>query len=172
MLRALLVPLLFASSLAIAGDDATVSVDDRGHVIARIQVPATTTEVRALLADTEGRLAQLSPDTLSVKSTPDGDCEMVERRTRGIFRPFAFRAKRCPTERGWEETLVESGDFTAYEAEWELEEQEDGTTEVVYRIQTEINAPVPSSLVRSNLKTAAGNMLKQLVDVFRPARYR
>ncbi|MFT4623441.1 MAG: ribosome-associated toxin RatA of RatAB toxin-antitoxin module [Myxococcota bacterium] len=173
MFRAALLAAVLLPSLATAADnEVAVTIDDRGHVVARIQVPASSDEVRALLADTGGRLAALSTDTLSVTTTQDGNCEMVDRKTRGIFRPFAFRAKRCPTENGWQETLVQSDDFTAYESEWQVGESSEGTTEVVYRIQTEINAPVPNSIVRTNLKTAAGNMLRSLVDVFRRARVR
>ena len=115
MIPAALLAALLAPQLAHANDHgASVSIDAEGVVVARILVPATSDEVRALLADTSGRLAALSPDTLSVISTPDGACEMVDRKTRGIFRPFAFRAQRCPTANGWQETLMQSDDFTAY----------------------------------------------------------
>jgi hypothetical protein len=169
MRHALFLICVLSPAVASADDDATVTVDDEGRVVARIHVPASTEEVRAVLGDTDGQLAALSPDTLSVQTTQVGPCEMVDRKTRGVWRPFAFRAKRCPTDRGWQETLVASDDFTKYEAEWELEATDHGT-EVVYKIQTEINAPVPSSLVRTNLKSAASSMLKRLVGVFRRAR--
>lgn len=158
---------LLVSITASAADEARVSVDDQGRVVARIAVAASADEVKAVLADPKGTLAALSPETLSVQTTTEGRCEMVDRKTRGVWRPFAFRAKRCPTAHGWTETLVASDDFTAYAAEWEVEDSDDGTTEVVYTIQTEINAPVPRALVRTNLKTAAGDMLKRLAGLFR-----
>ncbi len=162
--------LLFGTILAIGlstsavAVEPVVTIDDAGHVVARVVLPASASDVHDILSDTDGAMAELAPDVLDVTIESAGTCELVSRRTRGVFRPFAFRARRCPTRNGWKEVLVDSEDFLAYEAAWELEETAGGT-EVIYRIQTELNSPVPQGVVRSSLKSAAGQILSGLAEL-------
>ena len=79
MRLAVLLTCLLAPVAASAADDATVSVDDQGRVVARIHVPASSDEVKAVLADAKGTLADLSPDTLSVETSADGDTSWTAR---------------------------------------------------------------------------------------------
>lgn len=139
-----------------------VHVDAEGRVVATVTLNAQPDEVRAILADTAGSLKDLSPNTLSVEVRPDGTCEHVQRHTRGILQPLVFDSKRCPTDEGWEETLLQSEDFEHYEAMWAVRITDSGT-EVTYRIGTVLTAPVPQVLVRRNLKQAATTILQRLV---------
>ena len=159
---AILIGWVLVGPVSAATSEPVVHVDDAGRVVAMVIVDASPEQVRVILADTAGSLKDLSPNTLSVEVTSDGPCERVDRQTRGIFQPLTFQAKRCPTADGWEETLVESDDFEHYEALWSVRTTDAGT-EVIYRIATELTAPVPQVLVRQNLKQAAGTILRALV---------
>lgn len=151
---------LFCAAPSFAAEPA-VSVNSEGRVVATMTIDASSADLKAVLADTTGAFAELSPDVLNVSSVRKGDCEEVTRSTRGIFRPFRFRALRCKTSNGWSEKLMESGDFTSYASDMQLVETADGVL-VTYSIETEINAPVPDSMVRSNLQSAAKNLLVRL----------
>ncbi len=139
-----------------------VRIDAEGRVVATVTLNAQPESVRAILADTAGALKDLSPNTLSVEVSDEGACELVRRHTRGILQPLVFQSRRCPTDEGWEESLVQSEDFEHYEAMWAVRTTDSGT-EVTYRIGTVLTAPVPQVLVRRNLKQAAGTILQRLV---------
>jgi hypothetical protein len=148
-----------------------ISVDSEGRVVARATIDATESAIRGVLADTTGRYAALSSDVLSVESVQSGRCEDVTRSTRGLFRPLRFRSMRCPTNDGFTEVLIESRDFSRYSSEWALNATDEGT-EVVYVIDTDVNAPVPDVLVKRSVKQAATELMTKLADAVRPRRVR
>ena len=165
-LAALCVGCLLWAAPASASDQAVVHITDDGTIVAKMAIGATEAQIREVLADTEGALAGLSPEVLSVEAVPKGTCEEVTRRTKGMFRPFKFRALRCPTSNGWKESLLESSDFGAYASEWQLTPN-GSQVEIVYTIKTELNAPVPAALVRSNLRDSAKGLVERLAKKFR-----
>ena len=127
---------LFAPQTAIAVEPA-VDVGRDGVVAVSMLIDAPERNIRSVLNDVEGELADLSSDVLTVEVVKEGLCQEIDRSTRGLFRPFRIRSLRCPTAQGWHETLIASGDFSAYSTEWSLNETEEGT-EVMYRVHTEL----------------------------------
>ena len=140
----------------------SVEVKDDGTVVLVTSVPAPEASVRAVLVDTAGSLASLFPDVLSVEVEADGRCEKVHRRTRGMLRPLDLVVRRCPTERGWQEELVEHGDFEAFSSEWILT-PDAGGTRVEYRARTRVDLPVPQAVVDDTVKKAGLRALSNLV---------
>jgi len=58
---------------------------------------------------------------------------------------------------------VESEDFSAYETTWALKDV-DGGTEITVRVHTEVNLPVPKSVVEKRSKKSIGEMLEALAE--------
>lgn len=142
---------------AVAAD---VTVEPDGTVVAVEVVSAGAEAVRAVLADVHAAAA-LSPEVLSVEVEPEGRCERVRRRTRGLLRPFELLALRCPTERGWSEALVSSEDFASFTAEWVVVASGSGTR-VEYRVRTALRWPVPTVALREGLERAARTTVENL----------
>jgi carbon monoxide dehydrogenase subunit G len=154
---ALLLPLVAFAA------DPQVSVDEGGHVVGTVVIPATQEQVRGVLDDPV-QCAELSPDVYSVARVDRrDDCDELVTKTRGLFRPLRYRSRRCRTADGYRDRLVESEDFSAYETTWALREV-DGGTEVTVRVHTEVNLPVPKSAVEKRSRKSVGEMLEALAD--------
>lgn len=148
--------LFSASALA---DEPSVAVDDDGTVKVSMLISASEVNIREVLQDIEGELADLSPDVLSVEIVKDGRCQEIARSTRGLFRPFRFRSLRCPTAHGWHESLIESGDFSAYFTDWSVIETDAGT-EVVYTVHTELYIFPKPIVTRTVVQSAKQQLIK------------
>jgi hypothetical protein len=154
-----------AMALAAAPD---VRVESDGTVVATVLVGAEPAAVRALLADGVDA-TRLSPDVYGVRATPVGDCQLLDKETRGIFRPFHLRTRRCPTAVGWSETLVGSDDFTAFRSSVEVAPA-GSATRVTYRVQTSLAAPVPQAALNRSVSDSARALLDNLVRRLLPFR--
>lgn len=165
-MRAFLVAALCAgfmsTSVAWAADPAEpeVTVEDSGTVLCRMVVPASEEQIRQLLEDPEAT-ARLSPDVIDVTATPDGDCVRMETRSKGFLRPLVLSSKRCPTDDGWREVLLQQGDFTAFDGQWQLTPVEGGTL-VVYSLNAGTSLPVPQTVVNQGVAKSLRNMLRNL----------
>lgn len=153
--------LLFAAALSASASEPEVELDPTGAIVGRILVPADAEAVREVVGDPTA-LGRLSPDVVSVQEQPSGRCIDVTTETRGLFRSLFMKSRRCPTADGWEDRLVESEDFDAYETRWSLREV-DGGTEVTVRVHTEVDLPVPDAIVQSRQKKSVGQVLENLV---------
>jgi hypothetical protein len=155
--------LLLALTLSAMGAEPEVELDPSGTIVGRIVVPADAAEVREVVDDPVA-CGRLSSDIVSVQSEPAAHsrCVDVTTETKGLFRTLFMRSRRCPTADGWEDRLVQSDDFDAYETRWSLRPV-DGGTEVTVRVHTEVDLPVPSSLVQSRQKKSVGEVLENLV---------
>jgi hypothetical protein len=151
---------IWLASLAVAGGEPSVQVADDGTVRVSVDLDVSAAEVRALLASPLDAM-RLSPEILSVKSSPDGKCDVIEAETRGLTRPLVLRALRCPTADGWSMRLLETPDFTRYSTHWRVSELR-GRAQVVLETQAEPNVPVPGFLVLRNIREAAVNTIKAL----------
>ena len=138
----------------------TVSVNDQGIVEGQIVLPANETAVRLVLADAVGS-SLLSSDVYNAETRKEGNCEIVSRKVRGMWRPITYHAKRCPTKYGWIENLVKSDTVSNYYMEWKLDGLDNGTR-VRYKIKTEFDLPVPTSIVQGETKRSVRKMLKNL----------
>jgi hypothetical protein len=160
--------LLLAASLVAHADPPKVDVED-GAVVGRILVPATAADVRRVVDDPVA-CGELSPDVMSVKSHPDeagahpdaGHCYDVVTETRGLFGPLHYRSRRCATKDGWEDHLMESSDFKAYDSRWSLREV-DGQTEVTLSVNAQVDLPVPQSVIETHSKKSVGTILENLL---------
>jgi len=143
------------------GSEADVQMDAAGVIVGRILVPAPAADVREVVGDPVA-LGALSPDVVSVTPQASGKCLDVVTETRGLFSTLFMKSRRCPTVDGWEDHLVQSDDFDAYETKWSLREV-DGGTEVTVRAYTEVDLPVPTSVVQSRQKKSLGEVLENLL---------
>jgi len=145
-----------------------VRVEPDGEVVGVTVIEATPADVRNVLASAS-TIGELSPDVLDVTTEAEGRCVRVDRKTKGLFRPLRLFARRCPTQRGWREELIEPGDFATYSSEWIVVPDGNGTR-VEYRVETTLDLPVPGSAVRAGLVRSTRTMLQNLIRrVTRPA---
>lgn len=152
---------------AAADDDASSTkistrVTPKGEVIVQVQVATKIDGVRAVLASAE-RSHNLAPTTVSAHATRDGACERVKLQVRGIITPFQLETRRCPTARGYLETLVGSSDFVDYRNEWELKDLGEVGTLVTFKTRTRPNVQVPESLLLMETKRVLTRLFKNLL---------
>ena len=145
-----------------------VRVESDGTVVATVVVAAQPTAVRALLADGVDA-TRLSPDVYDVRATPAGACQLLDKETRGIFRPFHLRTRRCPTDAGWTETLIGSDDFTAFRSSVDVAAV-GSDTRVTYRVRTSLAVPVPQAALNRSVSESARAVLDNLVRRLLPIR--
>jgi hypothetical protein len=69
-----------------------------------------------------------------------------------------YVARRCPTKTGWVEHLVESEEFTDYYQEWVITPVSNGI-HLMFLLRTEIDIPVPASIMRAALKRSVKKSL-------------
>ncbi len=156
----MLSPTLLILAMAAHGGDASVAVMDDGMVVGSITVEAEEPAVRALLRDATV-VAELSSDVISIESEQTGDCEDTRKKTRGMFAPLTVHTRRCPTDDGWSERMVESDDFHRYETDWEVARTGAGTR-VTYKVQTDPD--LPRRFVLKNIVAGVKDTLEQLVS--------
>lgn len=154
--------LLFFVLTAFAAEP-QVDLDHDGQVIGTVVVTATEAQVRSVLDNAE-MLGELSPQVIDVHATtlPDG-CEELVTETKGMFRNLTYTSRRCRTAKGWDDTLVQSDDFSEYRASWEASPV-DGGTRITVRSRTNVNLPLPDSLVNKQSRKGIAEMLEALVE--------
>jgi hypothetical protein len=157
---------LALSSAAMAAEP-EVAVEKDGTVEVRLTVDASTSDIRLVLADTDGVYSKLNADIYKTEAKKTGTCEEVQRQTRGVWRPFNFRSLRCPTKAGFTETLIDSPDLAGYDSTWELKSTQDGT-EIIYRVRTQLNSGIlPMAMVQkgtlAGAKETVVNLARELL---------
>ncbi|MBA2320803.1 MAG: hypothetical protein H0V89_06575 [Deltaproteobacteria bacterium] len=144
-----------------------VLVEGDGTVVTTLVLQASESAVRAAIGDGVGA-SRLSPDVLSVSSTPSGRCQELTKETRGMFRPFRMKSVWCASAAGWTEELVTSEDFTSFHAEWTIAPTgsssgvADAATRVTYRVRTDLAISVPDAMLQRSVAQASGTMLERL----------
>ncbi len=146
-----------------------MAVEANGTVVVECVVPQSEAEVRALLADPQ-RAGALTPEILGVTTLSKGDCLTLGVTVKGAWDPLTYTSSRCATATGYKYELLSSDDITAYEAEWRLVPQSGGGTKVTYRVLTEVDLPVPKSLLRKGIVDSATETIKSLVRQLAKAR--
>lgn len=161
-LSGLVAAVVLATSATATADSPKVStrVTPKGEVVASVTLAATPAAVREVLGSAE-RSHGLAPSTVSAKATPDGTCERVKLKTRGLFSPFEIETRRCPTTKGWRETLIASDHFVEYWNEWIVEDDGDGSR-VVFRTRTVPNVAVPEAIIHSETRRVLARLLNNL----------
>ncbi|WAS95980.1 SRPBCC family protein [Nannocystis punicea] len=155
---------LVAATTADAAADApkvSTKITPKGEVVASVTVAAAPAAVREVLGSAE-RSHGLSPFTVSAKATPDGSCERVKLKTRGLLSPFELETRRCPTASGWKETLVASAHFVEYWNEWVVEDAGAGSTTVTFRTRTMPNVAVPEAIIQTETKRVLAKLMHNL----------
>lgn len=156
--------LVLATSPGVRADDDTSKVTTRitpkGEVVAQVKVAASPAAVRAVLASAE-KSHGLAPTTYEAKASPEGSCERVKLKVRGLIEPFEVETRRCPTASGWKETLVASKNFVEYWNEWTVQEVEGGSM-VVFKTRTIPNVMVPEALLLSETRRVVAKVMRNL----------
>lgn len=145
-------------------DEPLVQSEEAGTVVTRLLVPAPEDEVRRLLED-PATLGRLAPDVLSQDIRARGACQELHTDTRGLIVPIHVATLRCPTARGWHESLLEGASFTRYDADVQISPAEGGTL-VIYRMAVGLDLPVPQRMVSGNVKRSARLTMQALRDLF------
>jgi DNA-binding transcriptional regulator YdaS (Cro superfamily) len=164
-LTLLVAALLSLAPVAARAGEPSVEVASDGSVVARVQLPASEAEVRALIPSLQA--AGVNSNVLDVVQTPEGGCTAIHRTTRGLYRPLQLRTRFCPSASGWTERLVQSADFTAYEADWTLRPLSDGGTQVQLRVRSDINLMVPASLLQTGTMQGVRETIDALIRKIR-----
>ncbi len=157
--------LVLVASAAVRADDTETSkvstrITPQGEVIAQVKVAASPAAVKAILASAE-KSHGLAPTTVEAKASPDGSCERVQLKVRGLLEPFQAETRRCPTASGWKETLVASKNFTVYWNEWTVEAA-DGGSFVVFKTRTVPNVMVPEAILLSETRRVVAKLMRNL----------
>lgn len=157
--------LVTAAPAARANDEAenskvTTRVTPQGEVVAQVKLAAKPAAVRAVLASAE-KSHGLAPTTVDAKAEPDGSCERVKLKTRGLLEPFVVETRRCPTSTGWKETLVASKNFLEYWNEWTVQESGEGSM-VIFKTRTIPNVMVPEAILLSETRRVVAKLLRNL----------
>ncbi len=153
--------LLLAPMAALAGSDTPrVTVTNDGTVVGRMVLDADEAVVREVLTDLHP--TKNSSDVLEIRFVREGSCASIFRKTRGLFSPLELRTRLCPTSTGWRESLVETGDFNAYETVWELQPSDGGGTDLSISVTSKVNLMVPQSLVN---RSAVRSMRESFADI-------
>lgn len=123
---------------------------------------ATEAEIRAIVMD-PSRCSTLAPDVIRSQVVGrQGNCDEVVTSSRILGSTMDYRALRCRTQGGVQESLMESSYMTEYHSEWNLRQVEGGT-EVTLRIRTVVSLPVPSSMVRMGMQTSMKTTMLNLI---------
>ncbi|MSQ01061.1 MAG: hypothetical protein EXR71_04085 [Myxococcales bacterium] len=138
------------------------SFDVDGMARVFVVVPDGEIAVRAALLDPEAAAA-LPPEVLAVHTIASGACVTLGVTVKGAWDPLRYTAQRCPTVTGYRYLLLKSDTITRYEAEWSLYPHAGGGTEVTYRIRTEVDLPVPSSIIRQSVLVSAKDTVLALI---------
>lgn len=168
-LLSLFVLLVGAPSLASA--DPTVDVSKDGTVVGSVTVGAPLHEVRSHLSNVE-QLRRESKDVTDVDVRREGACEVVTTHASNMI-DLTYTARRCPTEAGWMETLLESDGMTDYYVEWFLEPVPEGV-HIRFRMRVDLDIPVPNRLIRGatrgNVKRSLDGLLARFGEPSAPPR--
>ena len=127
-------------------------------------ISAPLEEVRAFLLDPE-EAASLTPDVESVEVLTSDTCDLVRTTKKGLLSSVEYVVKRCYADDGVQETLVESEDFTAYEASYTLTAV-DGGTKVVYDVTVGVDMPVPDWAIRMGVERSTAATMEALAAHF------
>lgn len=161
---ALAAPVFATSARAEEGDkekqQVSTKVNAKGEVVAQVKLAVKPAKVRELLGSAE-RSHSLAPTTVAAKATPDGDCERVKLKTRGILQPLEIETRRCPTSSGFKETMISSKDFLEYYNEWTVAESGEGSL-VVFTSRTVPNVAIPESIIQSETRRVLGRVMRNL----------
>jgi hypothetical protein len=145
-------------------DEPLVQSEEPGTIVTRLLVPAPEHEVRALLEDPEA-FARFTPDVEGLEVQARGRCKLLMFDSRGLFDTLHYSTLRCPSERGWRETLFESEDFTRYDADMQLESVPGGTN-IIYRLSVGLDLPVPDIVISRNVKRSAKLTMQAVREIF------
>lgn len=172
-MRHRLLPLLLGSmltaplaALADPSDTPEVRVADDGTVVAHLLIDGSPELIKQTIREIQD--ARFHASVLDLTAKPDGDCSLITRTTRGVWRPLEMRTRLCPTAGGWREKLIESTDFDAYDTEWDIAaDPASGRMRVQLAMKSDLAGAVPDALVRqatiSGVKSTFATLLKQLL---------
>jgi hypothetical protein len=167
-LRALLARTAFALSLlcalpgsALADDSPTVQVGKDGTVDGTVVVGAPPDVVQSYLANV-ARLRYQNTNVVDVEVAREGACELVTTTARNVVE-VKYVARRCPTQTGWVETLVDSEMMNDYYAEWFVIPVTGGL-EIRMRMRSDMNLPVPDRMIRSAMKSSVRDGLQLMQE--------
>ncbi len=157
--------LVFSStSLAQSPDEPLVQREEPGVIITELFVPASEQEVLALLNDPEA-FSRFTPDVQGIRVQPRGRCKLLDFDSRGLFEPLQYSTLRCPSSKGWRETLLSSESFTRYDADLQLRPVTGGTN-ITYKLSVGIDLPVPDLVISKNVKRSARLTMQAVFDLF------
>ena len=106
--------ILLLLTLSSGAAEPSVETDSTGLIVGTVVIAASEAEVRSVVDDAK-QCGELSPQVVSVRtSSAANGCEELVTETKGLFRNLTYTSLRCPTDNGWDDSLVQSDDFSEF----------------------------------------------------------
>ena len=90
-----------------------------------------------------------------------GECTVLDYVAPNTVMTVSYRVRRCPTEGGFEATLVHSDEMDTFHETWKVVPADDGS-HITYNLQTSTSLPIPGFLVNSTTRRRVKGLMKAL----------
>jgi len=134
--------------------------DSGGWVRGSVEIEADKARVLEFLRDPHN-ISRVEGRGTKIEVRASSGCDNISAEIPTIVGAMRYVSRRCPIDGGFQDWLVSSEDFAAYEAIWNVEATANGV-ELRYQVRTEPTLPVPSELVVRQSKRAVRKLLRAL----------
>jgi len=139
----------------------TVHVSDDGAVTGVVELSTSAADLRSRLADPTW-LPTISKDGTTVTvAGRAGSCLLVDSASPNPVITVRYRTRQCPTDLGYESTLIQSDQFSEYAASWTITPTPQGSR-ATYVIRVKSTLWLPEAVVRRGVRTGIEQMLTNL----------
>jgi hypothetical protein len=146
---------------------AVVVVRPDHTVVGTLEVALAPEIVRDKIADPVWIARIDGGGTSVVIESRDGGCLVMESTSPTIMKTVKYRVRRCPTTDGFQEVLVSSETFDAYQVDWSVVARTAGST-VRYEIRTHTQMMVPQFVIDQQTQRGVQRMLDHLSGALEP----
>lgn len=146
------------ASLAWAGSPTAVLRPDKS-VMGTVSLAIAPSELRSRLADPRWVASVSGGGTTVAVRGRQGDCLVSDYTSPSAVMTVAYTVRQCATATGYRSTLVSSSDFDAYETEWSVTPEGEGSL-LTYTIHLEPSLPFPTSMVTGTLRKEVEEMMQ------------
>ena len=147
---------------AAAGGEAVQLRTHEGHVVGEVLVEASAAAARRLLGDPD-RVARIDGRGTQISSRKRGDCMESQIVAPSGVGKISYTSLSCPTETGFEGSLVASKQVRTLEARWTIEQRGDRTL-LKYDLYAVPRIRIPQKLVALLAKRGVGRLLGAVRD--------
>lgn len=158
--------MLWIAIAGVASAEPQVETLDDGTIRGVIDLPVSTSRVRALVVDPVELGKVVSAESqVSMVPADVADCRMVTTYSPHPLMPVTYTSRDCNTAAGVTSKLVTSKQLSHFEAEWRLEPKGDNGVVVTYDLDIKTKL-FPTFLVRRSTRKAVKDVLVALEESF------